>query len=612
MTAALRERAEGVLDRLCRVLVGELGQRDHWVGELSGSALSTAVATIALGEIDRRTGRTGHAGLVENGLRWLADHVHADGGWGDTLRSRSNLSTTALGWAAFGAAGADARYPAVIRAAHGWLERAAGGLDGLVPAIEGRYGKDRTFSVPIVLTLALSGRLGAGGWRRVRPLPFELASLPRSWFGALQLPVVSYALPALIALGQAIHHHAPSRWLPVRWLRQAAVNGTLRRLEGLQPENGGFLEATPLTAFVTLSLASMDRPDHPVARRAAEFLRASVRADGSWPIDTNLATWVSTLSVKALPALGDWLPEARRERLRAWLLGQQYRREHPYTGAAPGGWAWTDLPGGVPDADDTAGALVALHRLGADDRATREAAERGVGWLLDLQNRDGGIPTFCRGWGALPFDRSAPELTAHALRAWGCWEGCLGPAMAARVARARRRALRYLVRSQREDGAWLPLWFGNEHAPGDANPVYGTSQVLTVLGSGREQGEGVAGMVQRGRAFLVAAQGGDGGWGGAPGGPSTIEETALAVRALSGLGEGRGEVERGMAWLVGRLAGDAMPEASPIGLYFARLWYWERLYPVIFAVDALRCGLAGPGTPERPGFSGDQGGRVRV
>ena len=36
---------------------------------------------------------------------------------------------------------------------------------------------------------------------------------------------------------------------------------------------------------------------------------------------------------------------------------------HPYTGAAPGGWAWTDLPGGVPDADDTPGALLALVAL---------------------------------------------------------------------------------------------------------------------------------------------------------------------------------------------------------------------------------------------------------
>ena len=28
-------------------------------------------------------------------------------------------------------------------------------------------------------------------------------------------------------------------------------------------------------------------------------------------------------------------------------------------------------------------------------------------------------------------------------------------------------------------------------------------------------------------------------------------------------------------------------EASPIGFYFAKLWYFERLYPLIFTVGAL-------------------------
>ena len=48
---------------------------------------------------------------------------------------------------------------------------------------------------------------------------------------------------------------------------------------------------------------------------------------------------------------------------------------------------------------------------------TASAARAGLGWLLDLQNHDGGWPTFCRGWGHLPFDRSGTDLTAHALRA---------------------------------------------------------------------------------------------------------------------------------------------------------------------------------------------------
>jgi hypothetical protein len=34
-------------------------------------------------------------------------------------------------------------------------------------------------------------------------------------------------------------------------------------------------------------------------------------------------------------------------------------------------------------------------------------------------------------------------------------------------------------------------------------------------------------------------------------------------------------------------AGGHHTPASPIGLYFARLWYAEALYPVIFAAHAL-------------------------
>ncbi len=46
-----------------------------------------------------------------------------------------------------------------------------------------------------------------------------------------------------------------------------------------------------------------------------------------------------------------------------WLLDCQHRVRHPFTGADPGGWGWTDLSGAVPDADDTAGALLACQAL---------------------------------------------------------------------------------------------------------------------------------------------------------------------------------------------------------------------------------------------------------
>ena len=525
----------------------------HWQGELSSSALSTATATCAL-EIAGT-----HPELARKGIAWLVAHANPDGGYGDTTDSPSNISTTTLCWAILGKL---ERGPAFARA-EAWLRKEIGDLTpaAIADVISRRYGVDRTFSAPILTMCALAGRFGEGpeAWRAIPRLPHELAALPRSWFPALGLPVVSYALPALIAIGQCRDRHRPT-FNPLAWMTKGR---TLRVLEAIQPSSGGFLEATPITSFVAMSLE-----DHPVRRKAVEFLARSARPDGSWPIDANLATWVTTLSVQALG-------EAPAE-VRPWLLGQQTNAEHVYTGAAPGAWAWTDLPGGVPDGDDTPGALLALSLLPPDDEI-RAAAKRGVQWLLDLQNRDGGIPTFCRGWGKMPFDRSSPDLTAHAIRAWHAW-GADPEAVA--------RAFRYLVESQRGDGSWIPLWFGNQRAPEQENPVYGTSRVLKCADFSTDPDWKSA--VGRGMTWLTRAQNPDGGWGGAPGVVSTIEETAVAVEAL-GPGDERA---RGCRWLAERTAEGTRFEPAPIGLYFAKLWYSERLYPIIFTVAALRRALA--------------------
>jgi squalene-hopene/tetraprenyl-beta-curcumene cyclase len=573
------ERTRDALEVATRALLAELTPAGHWEGKLSSSALSTATAVVALVQV----GEKADGSLIRGGLRWLAEHQKADGGWGDTVKSRSNISTTALGWAAFGAAGADGEFAKTVELAAAWLERARGAAS-LPAAIAERYGKDRTFSVPILMTLALSGRIG---WEHVTPLPFELAALPHQLFGALQLPVVSYALPALIAIGQTIEHHHPTGNPLARLIRRLTKARTLRVLESIQPENGGFLEATPLTSFVVMSLASIGLGEHRVSQRGASFLRASVRADGSWAIDTNLASWVTTLSIKALANQPGAMTPEQRLTLREWLLGQQYCVEHPYTHAAPGGWAWTDLPGGVPDADDTAGALLALSMLGAIDPETAGAGAAAVQWLLGLQNRDGGLPTFCRGWGALPFDRSAADLTAHALRAWSAWLPQLDPRTKARTLRSIDRALRFLAKTQRPDGSWLPLWFGNEDAPDDENAVHGTAHVVIALRELQNRGCKVPPLLLDSAVrWLSAAQHEEGGWGGPHGSAASVEETALAVEALAGTTEIRA-VEMGAHWLVERIEAGTWREPAPIGFYFAKLWYYERLYPLIWTVGAL-------------------------
>lgn len=599
-----------------RALLAERNEAGHWEGELSTSALSTATAAVALHTVDPEK----HADLIAGAIRWLIDRQNDDGGWGDTILSKSNISTTLLCWATLNlrsntgkqelappgssppntaSGGASSRLPAEAKAEN-WIEASVGSLEtgAIVEAVKSRYGKDRTFSVPILMLCAICGRLGGERerWKRVLPLPFELSAFPRKWFAALQMPVVSYALPALIAIGHARFFHV-SPPFPLSWIRKLAWRKASRLLAEIQPSSGGFLEAAPLTSFVTMALASSGQREHPVVGKAVEFLIDSVRPDGSWPIDTNLATWGTTLAAKALISTQEGsvadptLPDRDRDSIRDWLLGQQYREVHPFTAAPPGGWAWTDLPGGVPDGDDTPGALLALRLLADDDSFSRcrEAAEAGIVWLLDLQNRDGGIPTFCRGWGALPFDRSSPDLTAHTLRAWRVWRDDVHPTIRARIRTATEKALNYLARTQRDDGSWHPLWFGNQDRPDEANPTYGTAKVLLALEPRMDpDGPGWSSeMRERGARWLLENQNDDGGWGGGKGTPSSIEETALAIESLVFAEAGGDSLERGVGWLIESTGKGTDFPPAPIGFYFAKLWYFEKLYPIVWTVSAL-------------------------
>ncbi|CAB4583435.1 MAG: squalene--hopene cyclase [Actinobacteria bacterium] len=555
----------------------------HWEGELSSSALSTATAIVALKLVDAAK----HVDFIEKGAAWLRQHQNADGGWGDTTISKSNLSTTLLGWSALHLLGVSSP------AAENWIIARTGSLEpaAIAKAVIARYGKDKTFSVPILMLCSLCGTLGEKPWQHVIALPFELAALPRTWFGAIGLPVVSYALPALIAIGHIRFRKAPPAWWnPLRWLRALAWRRVRPMLQTLQPSSGGYLEATPLTSFVTMALAGAGDLDHPCLLLAVEFLHRSMRRDGAWPIDTNLATWGTTLAVRALEESAD--PPVRRV-VSDWLLSQQYREVHPFTNAAPGGWAWTDLPGGVPDADDTSSALIALHRLSAPTFRNasfdiRHSASAGIQWLLELQNRDGGIPTFCRGWGALPFDRSTPEITAHALLACWTWKAELPADLQKSIETATRRALAYLKKNQAPDGSWFPLWFGNEHTPNETNPVYGTAQVLNHLGSHFDLAASAADLIQAGLYFLGRAQKPDGSFGGDSLSSPSLEETAVALHALCLSGASRSAIHLSLDWLIQATQHGTHFPSAPIGLYFARLWYHERLYPVIWTLQALQ------------------------
>ena len=314
----------------------------YWEGQLSSSALGTATAMSALALAAWPDDRP----RIDAGARWLAATQNADDGWGDTADSPSNLATTVLVLAALTLAG-DPQPAARARAEHYLAAHDAATPESLSTAISRAYGDDRTFAVPILMNAALAGLVP---WGDIPGLPFELAALPPEWYPRLRLHVVSYALPALIAVGLLLHLKNPPNPL-LRWVRKRTTRRALARLANIQPAHGGFLDATPLTAFVTMSLVPCFGRFHPVVGKCLQFLRNAFRTDGSWPIDSNLSVWLTTSAMTALMATGSDINPATTR----WVRERQYTVLHPFTNAAPGGWGWTHLPGGVPDADDTAG-----------------------------------------------------------------------------------------------------------------------------------------------------------------------------------------------------------------------------------------------------------------
>jgi squalene-hopene/tetraprenyl-beta-curcumene cyclase len=314
--------------------------------------------------------------------------------------------------------------------------------------------------------------------------------------------VVSYALPALIAIGQAIHRHHPPRNPLTRLFRSLTKKKTLRLLEAIQPASGGFLEATPLTSFVTMSLAGSGLADHIVAGKGMQFLVDSARPDGSWAIDTNLATWVTTLSVNALggelPAQDGGDPD--------WLLRQQYRTVHPTPARRPAAGRGPTAAAACPTRT-TRPARSSRSAPRRTDPEVNDAAAAGVAWLLDLQNSDGGIPTFCRGWGKLPV---RPELPRP--------DGPRDPrlerlALGARRARD-RRAFAYLVRVAAGRRHLDPALVRQPaRARAGQSRLRHSRVLLCASWIGRSPGP----RRRRGKGWLLRAQNGDGGFGGARG-----------------------------------------------------------------------------------------------
>ncbi len=539
-----------------------------------------------------------NADEIQKGIWWLQKNINNDGSFGDTPESPGNVSTSLLVYAALNL------YSIRNQADRETQLKIAGYLNSLginvhspqvAEYILAHYQKDYTFSVPILAMCGVCGVPGEDAFRHIPQLPFELSLLPRKFYRLLNLSVVSYAIPALVAVGILIYKKKKSNvfW---RIIRRFSIKKAMKILHRMLPESGGFLEAIPLTAFVALSLINSGFAETGVVKKGIQFLKRTQRADGGWPIDVDLSTWVTSLAVKAYRGnLNGFLTSDQQDQIADHFRLIQNDRVHPFNGTNPGGWGWTNYSGSVPDCDDTSGAILALLKLEPKNKIKHEVLNAAK-WLKELQNNDGGFPTFSRGWGKLPFDQSCSDLTGHCLLAVSAvmenYHDELLRNESGNLKKIFEEALKYLEKKQSNNGSWLPLWFGNQLTANHTNPVYGTAKVVTYLKDAAGHcwvsepvKKRLEKIVQKGNDFLISVQNEDGSWGGDKHIPGTIEETSLAVSAL--ISKKNLEIcESGLKWLEKTIQEKGFVSA-PIGLYFASLWYNEKMYPVTAYLETL-------------------------
>jgi squalene-hopene/tetraprenyl-beta-curcumene cyclase len=488
-----------------------------------------------------------------------------------------------------------------------------------------------------VFTRFLLALFGIVSWCAVPVMPVEIMLLPR-WF-PFHLAKISYwsrtsIVPILVlqalkpkarnprgvtvdelfiqppqSLGPS-HKAAHQKWAWFLFFR--AVDGLLRAGEPLFPKRLRQRAIDKAVAFVTprlngedgigaifppmaYSLIMFDALGYPTSHPARVTARAAidkllvVKADETYCQPCVSPIWDTGLVCHALFEAGGEAAVARVMRGLKWLeplqildLKGDWAAWRPEV--RPGGWAFQYANAYYPDVDDTAVVVMAMDRAARLENGPQypKAIERAREWILGMQSRNGG-------WGAFDADNNYQYLNNIPFADHGALldpptedvsARCvsmlaqLGDRVEASPALA--RAVKYLRRTQRDDGSWFGRW--------GMNYIYGTWSVLCALNAAGFAPH--AAEMRKAVSWLTTVQNSDGGWGedgssykldytGYEPAPSTASQTAWALLGLMAAGEvDNPAVTRGLDYLTRTQGDDGLwPEARFTATGFPRVFY---------------------------------------
>jgi squalene-hopene/tetraprenyl-beta-curcumene cyclase len=456
------------------------------------SSVSTACAVITLHVADQ----AGSASLVAAGLRWLRGTQHADGGWSSVAGGESEVLPTVMATVAIKIA-TDAQDDEQVSAGLEWLRRYGG-----VAAIP-----DQSVAGLCRFFQSLVDWAEPGDLRRIPLWLFLFRGLSRRTF--------AFLLPVAAALSLGAHNPAARRSAPGRLLdlfaRPAALSA-IRQVYEHEGRTGEFGDDAWPAGMICIGLVQAGlAPD--LVSATVDYIRRTAKADGSWDMMPLDITW----SAFAATGLIDSGYDADRRLARTVRMLRERQQTKPFVAfdSPPGYWSWAS-DHGWPMVLETAETTSAL--AGVVDGTRSEAVSRSAAWLIRQQDSAGS-------WGLCVRNTRAPHMGADSYMTAQAIVALVDSGMPASDRRI-RKAVKWLARSQRADGAFKAMWYRGHTA--------GTSVVLEALA---RVGEVDTPTARRAFDWLIGSQRDDGSWGGGDSaGIGTVEETAWALRALLAAG----------------------------------------------------------------------------
>ncbi|MGP7816665.1 squalene--hopene cyclase [Niallia sp. 01092] len=370
----------------------------------------------------------------------------------------------------------------------------------------------------------------------------------------------------------------------------------LDRLE----EDGTLYSYATATFFMIYGLLALGyKKDSIVIQKAMKGLSSLIHKKGKYiHLENSSSTvWDTGLISYSLQQAGLSIDTPAIQRSISYLLKKQHSKKGDWAihnpRIKPGGWGFSNINTNNPDNDDTAVVLRALTKIATVDNRSYQAYQRGLTFLLSMQNRDGGWGAFEKNtnWELLQHipienardaavDPSTADLTGRVLEYLGNFAGLNKSHTPIQT------SINWLLDHQQKNGSWYGRW--------GVCYIYGTWAAITGLIAVGVQKTDPS--IVRAVKWLKRIQRQDGGWGEScqscekmyyvPLPFSTESQTAWAIDALIAAGEAKSEtVSKGIPFLLQEVKNSNSVD-YPTGIGLPRQFYihyqsYNKIFPLL-------------------------------